>query len=220
MKTLRTNLITLTLLTAVIPALQGCFPVVAAGAGAGTMMLVDRRPSEVYLADEAAEIRAMNRVNEKFGDKVHINLTSYSLKMLITGEVPDAATKEEVEQLVLAVPNVKGVVNEILVAGNSSFGSRSNDSYITAKVKGRFIEAGKFRSYHVKTVTEGTVVYLLGMVTNKEAEDATELARTTAGVRKVVRAFEIITDADAQRIDHDTPEEKKKRQQQALKNQP
>ncbi len=198
----RSTLLAVALLATTVPALQGCFPIVAAGAGAGVLMITDRRPSETFLADEAIEIRSMNRLNEKFGDKAHLNVTSYNLKVLLTGETPDAAMKEEAEKIAAGVVNVKGVMNEIQVVGSSSFGSRSNDTYITSKVKARFIEADKFRTTQVKVVTEATVVYLLGLVTRKEAEDATEIARTTTGVKKVVRMFDYIDEAEARRLDN------------------
>ena len=111
-------------------------------------------------------------------------------------EVPDAAAKAEVEKIVRGVPNVRGVTNELVVAGPSSLGARSNDAIITSKVKARFVDAGKFNPVHVKVVTEASVVYLLGIVTDREAADATEVTRTTGGVKKVVRLFEFCRATD------------------------
>jgi|CXWK01.1.fsa_nt_gi osmotically-inducible protein OsmY len=196
-----------TLISLSLPALQGCVPAVATGVGAGALMIVDRRPGETYLADEAIEIRALNRINEKFGDKVHVNVTSYNMKVLLTGEVPDAGIKDDLEKSVAGVTNVKGVTNEVQIAGISSFSARSNDTYITSKVKARFIDANKFQANHVKVVTEAGAVYLLGLVTRKEGDDAAEIARTTAGVKKVVRVFEYIEFKDAQRLDNRAPED-------------
>lgn len=185
-----------------LPLLQGCVPVVATGIGAGALMITDRRAGETYLADEAIEIRALNRINEKFGDKVHINVTSYNMKVLLTGEVPDDGIRAEAEKAVAPVVNVKGITNELVVGTLSSFSARSNDTYITSKVKARFIDANKFQANHVKVVTEAGSVFLLGLVTRKEADEATEIARTTAGVKKVVRVFEYIEFKDAQRLDN------------------
>ncbi len=190
-----------------LPGLQGCVPAVATGVGAGALMIADRRAGETYLADEAIEIRALNRINEKFGGKVHVNVTSYNMKVLLTGEVPDAGIRDEVEKAVAGIVNVKGVANELAVGPISSFSARSNDTYITSKVKARFIDANKFRANHVKVVTEASVVYLLGLVTRQEADDAVEIARTTAGVKKVVRIFEYIEFREAQRLDSRSPEE-------------
>ena len=189
------------LLASLTVSIGGCFPVVAAGAGAGALMISDRRNAETYLADEAIEIRAANRIGEKFGDKVHANVTSYNRMLLVTGEAPDAAARGEVEKVISGVPNVKSVTNELQVAGVSSFGGRSNDTYITSKVKARFIDANKFAANHVKVVTEAGVVYLLGLVTQKEADAAVEIARTTGGVQKVVKVFEIISDQEAKQLD-------------------
>lgn len=200
-------LLATTLAALTLPLLQGCVPAVATGVGAGALMIADRRAGETYLADEAIEIRALNRISEKFGDKVHVNVTSYNMKVLLTGEVPDAGIKEDLEKAVAGVINVKGVTNELAVGAISSFSARSNDTYVTSKVKARFIEASKFRANHVKVVTEAGAVYLLGLVTRKEGDDAVEIARTTAGVKKVVRVFEYIEFKDAQRLDSRPPEE-------------
>jgi osmotically-inducible protein OsmY len=198
----RTTVLVAALAILAVPALQGCFPAVATGVGAGALLIIDRRTAETYLADEAIEIRGLNRINERFGEKAHINVTSYNMKVLLTGEVADAGIKAEVEKIVAGVPNVKGVTNEIQTAAISSFSARSNDTYITSKVKARFIDAGKFQVNHVKVVTEANIVYLLGLVTRAEAEAAVEVARTTAGVHKVVRIFENIGDDEARRLDN------------------
>lgn len=187
------------LLTAVIllgPALQGCIPAAAVGVGAGVAAYNDRRTSGAQIEDEGIELRAGNRISERWGDKVHINVTAYNRSVLLTGEAPDEATKAEIEKLVGAITNVRGVTNEIAVAGNSAYSARANDSYLTSKVKARFVDANRFNALQVKVVTENGVVYLLGIVTTAEADAATEIARTTGGVRKVVRVFEYCTQAD------------------------
>lgn len=188
-------------LAAVVPLFQGCVTAAAVGVGTGALMLADRRPAENFVTDEAIEIRSTKAINDRFGNRVHINATSYNLKVLLTGEAPDEATKAEVEKTVSAVPNVKGVVNEIRIAPPSSFPERSNDTYVTSKVKARFVQANSFPPNYVKVVTEAGNVYLLGLVTEKEAEAATQLARTTSGVRKVVRVFEYITDEQARQME-------------------
>ena len=175
------------------PQLQGCFPLVAGGAGATALALDDRRTVGAQTEDKEIDLRGESRVNERFGDKVHINVTSFNRNVLLTGEAPDAATKAQIESIVREIPNVRGIVNEIQIAGVSSYTSRGNDSYLTSKVKARFIDnGGNFSANQVKVVTEAGVVYLLGMVTRKEAEAAVEIARTTGGVQKVVRVFEYV----------------------------
>jgi len=180
-----------------IPLLAGCVGAAVVGAGAGALMIADRRASETYIADQGLELRANSRISDKYGDKVHVNATSYNRMMLLTGEVPTAEIKADVEKIAAGVPDVKSIANELAIAGPSSFGVRSNDSYITSKVKARFIDAGKFSANVVKVVTEAGVVFLLGIVTQGEADAAVEIARTTGGVLKVVRVFEIISPEQA-----------------------
>lgn len=175
-----------------IPVLQGCTPVVVGGAAAtGIIVAEDRRTVGTITEDEAIELKALSRIGQKLKD-AHINVTSYNRMVLLTGEVPDEAARVTAEKIAQAIENVRGVYNELQVAGNSSLTSRANDSYLTSKVKARFVEAQKFSPLHVKVVTENGVVYLLGLVKRKEADDATQIARTTGGVRKVVRVFEYL----------------------------
>jgi len=176
-----------------MPLLQGCFPVVAAGAGTAAMMAADRRQAEIVLGDQRIETVASTRLGEQFGEKAHINITSFNYVVLLTGEAPTEQMKADAERTVAAIPQVKSVVNEIQIAAPSTFGSRSNDTFITGKVKAGFISADKFTTNDVKVVTEAGVVYLMGLVTRKEGDDATEAARSTGGVRKVVRVFEYIS---------------------------
>lgn len=190
------------LLAALIPALTGCFGAVGVGVGAGALMAADRRPTETYLTDEAIEVRAGNRIKEQFGKRANVVVTSYNRSVLLIGQVPDAAAKSEVEKIASSVPNVKAISNELQVAGVTSLSSGSNDAYITTKVKARFLDANKFATNHVKVVTEAGTVYLLGIVTKREADAAVEIARTTAGVLKVVRVFEIIAEEQARQIDN------------------
>lgn len=191
-----------------LPLLSGCFGAAVVGVGSGVLMLTDRRASETYVTDEGIELRAGNRISENYGTKVHVNVTSYNRMVLLTGEAPSAAVKAEVEKLVNGVPNVKSISNELAIAGPSSLTGRSNDAYLTTKVKGRFVDAQKFSANHVKVVTEAGVVFLLGLVTQPEADAAVEIARTTGGVQKVVRVFEIISPEEARRLDSPPAEHK------------
>jgi osmotically-inducible protein OsmY len=175
------------------PQLQGCVEVAVVGAGAAALAADDRRTIGAQTEDKEIDLRGESRVNDRFGDKAHINVTSFNRNVLLTGEASDAATKAQIETIVREIPNVRGVVNEILVAGVSSYTARGNDSYLTSKVKARFVDnGGNFSVNQIKVVTEGSVVYLLGLVTRKEAEAAVEIARTTGGVQKVVRVFEYL----------------------------
>ncbi|MDH4173222.1 MAG: BON domain-containing protein [Betaproteobacteria bacterium] len=181
----------LLLATAVaLPLLQGCVEMMVVGTGVAVATVEDRRTTGAQLEDRGIELRAANRIDDRLGERVHVNVTSFNRYVLLTGEVADEATRAEVEGLARAVPNVLGVSNDLQIAGKSSTTSRSNDTLITSKVKARFADANRFNIFHVKVVTEAAVVYLLGIVTEQEAADAVEIARTTAGVRKVVKMFE------------------------------
>ena len=185
----------------VVPALQGCFPMVATGITSGVLATVDRRSLGTQTEDESIEWKASARVSEKLGDKAHVNFTSFNRKVLLTGEVPTAEAKAQAETIVSGVTNVQGVYNELVVGPVSNYTDRSNDSFITSKVKSRSVDTGKFNPVHVKVVTEAGTVFLLGMVTQPEADAAINVARTTAGVKRVVNLLEIITPAKARELD-------------------
>ncbi len=175
---------------AAMALLQGCMGVMAVGTGVAVATVEDRRTTGTQLEDRGIELRAGNRIDDRHGERAHVNVTSFNRYVLLTGEVPDEETRADVESLVRGVPNVLGVSNDLQIAGRSSTTSRSNDTLITAKVKTRMVDANRFNPFHVKVVTEAAVVYLLGIVTEQEAADAVEIARTTSGVRKVVKMFE------------------------------
>lgn len=175
-------------------ALQGCIPLFAAGAAAGTGALIaeDRRTSGTYLDDEGIELKVVNRVGEKFKDNTHVNATSYNKVVLLTGEVATAAAKAEIGGIATAVPGVRFVVNELVVGNVSTLTQRSGDTYTTTRVKTRFIDGSRFQANHVKVVTESGIVYLMGIVKRAEAKAAGELASSVSGVKKVVQVFEYL----------------------------
>ena len=190
--------------------LQACAEMTAVGAGGAAFSAVDRRTAAVMVDDEAIELRSTNRVSERFGDRVHVNITSYGRNVLVTGEVPNAATRAEIEKIVQGVPGVRGTTNELQVIDATSVMSRANDTTITGKVKARLFDSGKLNALHVKVITENAVVYLLGIVTEPEANAAVEVARTTGGVRKVVRIFDYCKPTDAVCSRGGKPDEPKK----------
>jgi osmotically-inducible protein OsmY len=177
--------------------LQACIEMAVVGVGAAALSAADRRTTGAQVEDEGIELRTTKRVSERFGDRVHINVTSYNRSVLLTGEVPDEKTKAEIEKIVLSLANARSVTNDLQVAGGSSLPSRASDATITGKVKARFLDANRFNVLNVKVVTEASVVYLLGIVTEQEAANAVEVARTTGGVRKVVKVFEYCKPTDA-----------------------
>lgn len=173
-----------------VALLGGCAVLAIGGAaGAAVLMVDDRRTSGAYVEDEAIEQKARSRINQRFPD-AHSNVTSYNRLVLVTGEAPSDQAKTEIERIVRGIENVRGVQNEMIVGPTTTMMIRSNDTVQTSKVKARFVDSKRFHPNHVKVVTENGVVYLLGIVKRKEADDATEIARTTSGVQRVVRVFE------------------------------
>ena len=179
--------------------LTACAPFVFGGAAMGAMVATDRRTSGAQLEDEGIELRAAGRIRENLGDRVHVNITSYNRQVLITGEAPNAQDKQLVEQIVSRVENVRAIVNELSVLGNTSLTQRSSDSLITGKVKAAMVDAKDVSANAFKVVTERGTVYLMGRVTQREAARATDITRGVGGVQKVVRVFEFITEEELQR---------------------
>lgn len=177
-------------------ALSACAPVLVGGTVMTALVATDRRTSGAQLEDEGIELRAQSRLREAFGDRVHVNITSYNRRVLITGEVPTAQDQQRVEQLVSRVENVKGVVNELAVLGNTTLTQRSTDTLVTGRVRAGMVDAKDLYASAFKVVTERGTTYLMGRVTQREADRATEVARSTSGVQKVVRLFEIITEEE------------------------
>jgi osmotically-inducible protein OsmY len=190
--TLKTALTRSALVILMATQLTACLPAVVGGAAAGGVMAVDRRTSGIYIEDQGIEIKAEKNIKDQLGDKIHVNVTSYNRNVLITGEADDETTKAKAEAIVKAVDNVKHVTNELAIDMKSTISNRNNDAYVTSKVKARMLKEGRFPANYVKVVTESSVVYLMGLVTKQEAEDAVEIASGTDGVYRVVKVFEYI----------------------------
>jgi osmotically-inducible protein OsmY len=200
--TLRLNRLPAALLAgaALAAALAGCAPLLIGGAAVGTALVAtDRRTSGAQLEDEGIELRSGARLREAFGDRAHVNVNSYNRQVLLTGEVPNEQAKQQAEQVITTVPNVKGIVNELAVMGQSSLANRSADVLVTGKVRASLVDASDLQANAFKVVTERGIVYLMGRVTPREADRATQIARTVGGVQRVVRIFEIIGDDEIRR---------------------
>jgi osmotically-inducible protein OsmY len=187
------KLIHVALIGAVLSQLPGCAAVAVGGAAVGTSVAMDRRTAGVYLSDQEIELRAMNRLRDAFPQKTDsISATSYNRQVLLTGQVPDEATRAKAAEVVKAIPDVRTVFNELSLSGVTSLTSDANDVSITSQVKARMLRDENVPASKIKVVTEASVVYLMGLVTRAEAEAATNIARTTSGVTKVVTLFEYI----------------------------
>jgi osmotically-inducible protein OsmY len=182
--------------TAVIGAstlLSGCVPLVVAGVAGTALVATDRRSVGAQADDEAIELKVGNNIGTGYGDRVHVNVTSYNGIVLLTGEVPEQNLVATIGEIARTTAKVRRVHNELVVAAVSPVGSRTDDSYITSKVKTRFVEANKFSATHVKVVTDRKIVYLMGLVKPDEADAAAQIASTTSGALRVVKLFEIIS---------------------------
>jgi osmotically-inducible protein OsmY len=178
------------LIAAMGTQLTGCFTAAVGGAAAGASIATDNRTSGIYIEDENIEIKASQQIRKALGEEAHVNVTSYNLNVLLTGEAPTEAAKAEAERITQSVESVKNITNELVVGPKTSISDRANDTYITSKVKAKFLAEKNFSANDVKIVTEASVVYLMGIVKQREADIATEIARTTDGVVKVVKVFE------------------------------
>ena len=165
------------------PFLNGCVPViVAAGVGGATLVATDRRSVGVQADDEAIELKIANTVNARYGESVHVNATSYNGVVLLTGEVPDQATFASIGNIAATTGRVRSTHNDVAIGPLTPLSARTNDTFITSKVKARFVEA--------KVVTERGVVYLMGIVRRQEGTDAAQITSTTSGVIRVITVFE------------------------------
>jgi len=183
-----------------VSLLSGCAPLVVGGAVVGGMVAVDRRTSGTQLEDEAIELKVANAVSKELGERVHLNVTSYNRRVLLTGEVRNDADRSRATLLAQSQENVKDVVNDLAIGASSSLSQRTKDTVTTGQVKAAFVDAKDLQASAVKVVTERGIVYLMGRVTAREAQRATDIARGISGVAKVVRVFEDISEEELKRL--------------------
>lgn len=185
---------------ALVTALGGCAPLMVGGMATSVLVASDRRTSGIQLEDQGIELRASNRLREVLADRGHVSITSYSLQVLLTGEVPTEQDKQAVQLAMAGIENVQSVVNELAVLGNSTLGQRSSDILVTGRVKAALVDTQDLISNAFKVVTERGTVYLMGRVTQREADRATAVVRQVTGVQRVVRVLEVISEQELQRI--------------------
>lgn len=186
-------------------ALTACFPLAVGAVGGGALVAVDRRTSGAQLDDQAIELKATSRIRDVYAYNVHVNVNAYNRRVLLTGSVPSETHRERIEQIVKEVENVREVFNELKVANSATLTERSSDGLLTARVKGALIEKSELSATAFKVTTERGTVYLMGLVTQREADLAAETVRTVPGVQRVVRVLEIITEEQRQRGVPDEP---------------
>lgn len=180
--------------------LTACVPLLIGGAAVGSLVATDRRTSGAQLEDEGIELRAMSRLRDNIGSRARVSVTSYNRQVLLTGEVLNAQDKKLAEQVVTRVENVSAVFNELAIINSPSLVQLSSDMLITGQVKALLIDGKDLYANAFKVVTERGTVYLMGRVTQREANRATEIVRGARGVRKVVRIFEVISEDELARL--------------------
>jgi osmotically-inducible protein OsmY len=181
-------------------AASGCLPIVATGAAVGALAVIDRRTVGAQTEDTELEIRGINRMPEAIKGSKGVSITSYNRRVLLTGQVPDAATKADAERAMRQVPGVREVFNELEIADRVSLSTTASDSVITSRVKAGFLEQKALSANAVKVVTENGVVFLMGLVTQREGPAYATVASRVPGVRRVVTLFEYITDEELAKI--------------------
>jgi osmotically-inducible protein OsmY len=176
--------------------LSACAPAMFGGVLGTAMVASDRRTSGTQVDDESIEVRGGAAMRENFGTNTNVIITSYNRQVLLTGQVPGDRERQQAEQLVSKLPNVRSIVNELAVGPSSSLGDRSSDALITARVKAAMVDTEDVFANVYKVVTERGTVYLMGRVTQREAQRATEVARGVSGVKRVVRVFEYLSEEE------------------------
>ena len=180
--------------------LSACAPLVVGGAVMTGVVAADRRTSGAQVEDQAIELKVASAVNKEMGDRVHLSVTSYNRRVLLTGEIRNEADRNRATQIAQSQDNVRDVINDLMIGAPSSLSQRTKDTVITGQVKAAFVDAKDLQANAVKVVTERGIVYLLGRVTAREAQRATDIARGIGGVAKVVRVFEEISEQELQRL--------------------
>jgi osmotically-inducible protein OsmY len=174
-------------------SLQACLPVIfVAGAGAGGAIVADKRPVNTMLKDRDIANVALERIqhDSELRMKARITVAVFNYNLLLIGQAPTAELRDHAYKLVSSVPGIKRIYNEITIEAPISAMQQTNDSWMTTKVKTMMVAEKGLNSGQIKVVTENAVVYLMGIVTHKQADIATDIARQVSGVRKVVKLFE------------------------------
>lgn len=160
------------------------------------LSVLDRRTTGTQLDDESIETEGMSRLKQRLGDRAHVNIVSYNRQVLLTGEVLSEQDRQIAQQVIASLDNVRNIINELAVLGHSTLTQQSSDVGVTMRVKTSMVDSPDLNAHVVKVVTERGIVYLMGRVTEREANRATDIARRTSGVQKVVRLFEIISEEE------------------------
>ncbi len=175
--------------------LQACVAVAVIGVAGGTAAIVthDRRSTGAFVDDATIELKLRTAIREDklLRGKIHVSIVSINGSVLVSGETPTRKLYDRVIDHARGTRGVKRVHNALTIEPQSSLANRGIDTWITGKIKARMLTDNSFDSTRVKVITENSVVYLMGLVTKNEAGKATEIARNTTRVKRVVRLFEL-----------------------------
>ena len=175
-----------------IPLLGGCVAAAVTATAGGAAVAIDKRTTGTMIEDQSIEFKAMSAIadDKELSNNTHINITSYNNVALVTGEAPTEEMRQRVIDTVRNIPKVSNVYDEVSLAAPSSFMSRSSDSLLTSKVKTRLLANEDVSGLNIKVVTDKGAVYLMGLITREQGDKATDIARRTGGVQKVVKLFQ------------------------------
>jgi osmotically-inducible protein OsmY len=184
-----------------VASLAACAPLVVGGAvTGGAIVATDRRSSGAQLDDQGIELRAANRLRDQLGNQARVSVTSYNRRVLLTGEAASESVKARAEAIVKGLDTVQAIYNELAITNSPSLSEKASDALLTTRVKAGLVEIKEISANSFKVVSERNTVYLMGRVTQQEADMATEVARTTKGAERVVRVMEILTPEELARL--------------------
>lgn len=195
--TLANATLVVSMLSGVALTLQGCALAVVGAAAGGTLIATDRRTLGAQTEDREIQVKASSRINENLPDAAHVNVTVFNRRVLLTGEVPDDASKQKAEAVVRDINNVGSIVNELAIQGAASISSRANDSYLEGRVKTAMVGEKDLRANYYKVVCERSIVYLMGLVTPDEGAHGADVAARVPGVEQVVKVYQYIKPEEA-----------------------
>lgn len=193
----------LTLAALLITSLTACVPLIAGGVGTGVASTIDRRTYGEQYKDQELEIKILRAINRKLDDKANVSTTVFHKRVLLTGQALSESYKAEAAKIAHDTEGVSAVFDEVTVGWPATFGTGANDRLITSSVKTRLFdpELKTVSGHHVKVVTESGIVYLMGLLSQSEADAAVKIAATTRNVTKVVNLIEVISDEEVKRLD-------------------
>jgi len=174
--------------------LQGCAPMLVAGAAAGVSLANDRRSPSTIVDDQGIE----SQLQRKFRDDsalatdTHLSVVSFNHILLLTGQVRDQQQRTRAAELAKNIPNIKRVHNEIQVGAVTSIHDRGQDSWLTAKVKNALASHSSLNALQIKVISEKSTVYLMGLVSQAEGRAAATVAQQVSGTQGIIKVFEYI----------------------------